>query len=76
MTRFACYYFLPNNFCGGGRNSSGRGDAPCKELCYKAQLDCVEEMEEIGFLWPEHIDCSSLPEEKDGFCESFGITGE
>ncbi|XP_072049299.1 uncharacterized protein [Amphiura filiformis] len=79
ISRFACYYYLPNFYCQkpGNDTESGTTDAPCSELCYKAQLDCAEEMEEIGFLWPEEISCDSLPSAEDGgYCDNFGVTVE
>ncbi|XP_071959169.1 uncharacterized protein [Antedon mediterranea] len=34
---------------------------PCRSLCEAAKDGCVQVMESVGYKWPDHLNCSSLP---------------
>lgn len=35
---------------------------PCRSLCESARSGCEELMNSFGFMWPEALDCSKMPE--------------
>ncbi len=43
---------------------------PCREFCEEVHSSCVSRMYLFGFKWPEQVDCSRFPSEKDSMCVS------
>ena len=84
LSRFACYLYLPNKGCQSGPSNAtqmpeegyGRTNTPCRELCWKVQLDCEAQINELGFLWPEQASCDDLPAASENQCDHFGISGK
>ncbi|CAH1245653.1 FZD1 [Branchiostoma lanceolatum] len=60
LEEFLCFVYAPP--CTVLENAL----PPCRSLCESARGSCEGLMMKFGFPWPENLECSKFPEEKEG----------